>query len=262
MSDLMSQQLKKRLVVAVVASASVGLPTAPAQERGNGSGVNRAGVATAGPPAGQAMFAAPIEPSASLLRRGVRAGAEAPVTLDQTSFTYIPTPPPKEIRKYDIVTIRVDQTARMSSDGQTQRRKSSQYNAILQELVLFATGAGESGEEQQSPQVTTQLQHTERGQLDLETEEMMQFNIAATVADIYPNGNIVLEAHRTLTNNEEKWDYSLTGICRREDINPNTNMVLSRDIADLAIEKRERGAVRDGYRRGWFTKFFDTVNPF
>jgi flagellar L-ring protein precursor FlgH len=73
---------------------------------------------------------------------------------------------------------------------------------------------------------------------------------------------VVLEAHRTLKNNEETWDYSLTGVCRHEDINPNTNTVLSRDIADLAIHKRERGQVREGYRRGWFTRFFDVINPF
>lgn len=201
------------------------------------------------------------EPSASLFRRGAAGSPGAGVSLEQASYTYIPTPPPREIRKHDIVTIRVDHLSRMLSDGESQRRKTGQYNAILQEMVLFATGQG-GGEQEEDPEVATQLAHNERSQIDLETQELMQFNIAATVADIYPNGNVVLEAHRTIKNNEETWDYSLTGICRHEDINPNTNTVLSRDIADLSIHKRERGQVRDGYRRGWLTRLFDVVNPF
>ena len=55
-----------------------------------------------------------------------------------------------------------------------------------------------------------------------------------------PNGNLVLEAHRTIRNNHEYWLHSLSGICRREDIGPG-NIVLSKDIANLQIEKQSSG---------------------
>jgi hypothetical protein len=28
------------------------------------------------------------------------------------------------------------------------------------------------------------------------------------------------------------------------------------------VKKTERGSVRDGYRRGWFQRGFDAMNPF
>jgi flagellar L-ring protein FlgH len=78
---------------------------------------------------------------------------------------------------------------------------------------------------------------------------------------VLPNGTLVIEAHREIRNNEEDWLVSLSGICRREDIQPG-NVILSKDIAQLKIDKREMGAIQDSYRRGWFTRFYDMFNPF
>jgi flagellar L-ring protein precursor FlgH len=95
----------------------------------------------------------------------------------------------------------------------------------------------------------------------LETTESIKFEIAATVSAILPNGNLVLEAHRTVRNNNELWMHSLSGICRREDIGPG-NVILSKDIANLELEKRELGHMRDTYKRGWLMRWWDQVSPF
>ena len=54
---------------------------------------------------------------------------------------------------------------------------------------------------------------------------------------------------------------TLSGLCRPESIGPN-NVVLSRDIIDLDIQKVETGSVAAGYQRGWFQKIFDLIQPF
>ena len=100
-----------------------------------------------------------------------------------------------------------------------------------------------------------------RTQSDLETSESVKFDIAVTVQSILPNGTLVVEGHRETRINDEDWLISLSGVCRREDIQPG-NVVLSKDIAQLKIDKRELGAIRDSYKRGWFTRMFDTFNPF
>jgi flagellar L-ring protein precursor FlgH len=89
----------------------------------------------------------------------------------------------------------------------------------------------------------------------------MKFDITATVVDIRPNGTLVLEAHRKLVNSDEQWEYSLSGICRKEDI-LDGNVVLSKSIAELQVLKRELGSVRDGYRRGWLLRWWDEFRAF
>ncbi len=79
--------------------------------------------------------------------------------------------------------------------------------------------------------------------------------------DIRPNGNLVIEARREIQINEEMWIQSLTGVVRRQSIGPDRT-VRSDEIAELRIEKREKGFVRESYQRGWFTKWYDTWKPF
>jgi flagellar L-ring protein precursor FlgH len=179
------------------------------------------------------------------------------------SWYEIPLPPPKEVRVHDIVTIRVDTGARVSESAQLQRRRTSQYDAILNDWIQLVglRAVKPSPQSDGDPRVQGNLNQLNRVTGQLDTTESLKFEIAATVAAILPNGNIVLEAHREVINNNEKWLHSLSGTCRREDIGPN-NVVLSKDIANLRIEKRELGQIRDAYRRGWLTRWWDQFGPF
>ncbi len=96
---------------------------------------------------------------------------------------------------------------------------------------------------------------------DVEAREQLVLNITCTVADIRPNGDLVLEGHRQIRINENAWDVSLSGICRHQDVGPD-NVILSRNIADLKLDKREHGQSRDGYKRGWLTRVLDEFAPF
>lgn len=180
-----------------------------------------------------------------------------------TSWYEVALPPPKEVKEQDIVTIRVDLGARVSSEGEMQRRKNSNYSAVLNDwLILEGLKAIRPAPQSQGDQkIQGQLNQLFRATGELETTESMKFEIAAKVAAVLPNGTLVLEAHREVRNNNEIWMHSLSGICRREDIGPG-NIVLSKDLADLKIAKREHGHVRDSYKRGWFLRWMDQFHPF
>ena len=186
-----------------------------------------------------------------------------PATLQRSSCTFQAVPPPKEIKIYDTVIVRVDELARMQSDGSLQRRKDALYDAVLKDWVnLIGLKALKPDKQTNGDQrVRDQLQQLFRAEGEKETRESLAFNIACTVADIRPNGNMVLEGHKRIQINDESWEVSLSGICRRQDIGPD-NIVLSQNIVNLKINKRERGAVRDGYRRGWLTRLMDEFQPF
>jgi flagellar L-ring protein precursor FlgH len=185
------------------------------------------------------------------------------VRLPEASMIYHQLPPPRKIGEHDLITVRVDKKAVMAAEGEVQTRKTGLYDALLADWIALK-GLLEVKPAPQSdgdPRVRGQLNEQYRAQTDLETRESLAFDITAEVVDIRPNGLLVLEAHDTFRNNEEVWEYSLSGVCRPEDIDPG-NVILSKYISQLHVWKRERGQVRDSYRRGWLTRWFQTFNPF
>lgn len=185
------------------------------------------------------------------------------LTLGELSWIYVPTPPPREIQKHDIVSVRVDMLARMQSDGELRRRKNGQYDGRLNDWITLdgLRWIKPSPQTDGDPRVRGQLRSDYLTLGELQTSESLTFNIAAEVVDIRPNGNLVLEGHATARVNEEVWTVMLSGLCRPESIGAN-NVVLSRDIINLNIRKVETGSVAAGYQRGWFQKIFDLFQPF
>src|SRR5690606_20274914 len=87
-------------------------------------------------------------------------------------------------------------------------------------------------------------------------QEGIRYRIAATVVDILPNGNLVLEARKSIRTNRDVWEYSLTGMLRFEDVDAN-NTASSEDIANLNIVKRMHGKVYDSTKRPWGIRLYD-----
>ena len=185
------------------------------------------------------------------------------MTLHQGSWTYNQLPAPRQLKIHDIVNVRVDKLARTQSDGSLERRKNMLYDAVLSDWVhlIGLKALKPNAQNDGDPRVRGQLQRLFRAEADNETRESLAFEITCTVADIRPNGTMVLEGHEQIQVNDESWEVSLSGVCRAEDIGPD-NTILSNRILNLKIKKRERGSVRDGYRRGWLTRLVDEFHPF
>lgn len=182
--------------------------------------------------------------------------------LSDVSYGYVETEPPKELRVHDLVTVMVDESAQVISEGEVDRRKKADGKFSLDDWIVFdGFGVRPDPQSSGSPKITGKMENKYRAEGELETRESMRFRIACEIIDIRPNGTLVLEGRRSIKANTEQWEMSLTGIARPEDILPN-NTVLSEDLASLQIHKREAGHVRDGYRRGWLLKILDRYQPF
>lgn len=217
----------------------------------------------------QQVETAPAEgPSSSLyaskMAQRAALSLPGPMGAPSTGSWYeTPVPPPKEVKRGDLIKIRVDLGSRLTSDGQIQRRKNSQYDALLNDWVILNGLRNVKPDPQKDGDQRIRGTNNQlyRATGDLETSESIKFNITATVVDILPNGNVVLEAHWKINSNNEQWMRSLSGIVARESIGPG-NLVLGEDVADLHIGKDERGHVYDAYKRGWITKLLDVFSPF
>lgn len=200
----------------------------------------------------------------SLVQRDLPVENGRPLTLEEWSFLYNPPPPPpKEIRKFDLISIRVNELERIQSEGEVQRRKNASLDVRLLDWLRLddIDTVKPAPQVDGDPRIRGQLDQIYRAEGEMETSKRLDFNIAATVVDVRSNKTLVVEAHRQIIVDNEVWEYSLSGVCRAEDIGPD-NVLLSRNISDLKIQKRERGHVRDSYRRGMITKILDRFNPF
>ncbi len=185
-----------------------------------------------------------------------------PLMLGDTSWYFVEQEPPRELRLNDLVTVVVIQSAQVLAEGDVQRTQRARYDAVLLDWIKMAgLSIKPATQPDGDPRIRATLNSQLQTNMDLATRESIKFRIAARIVDIRPNGNIVLEAHQTIRNNNEVWEASLTGVARREDVLPD-NTVLSQNVAELNIHKREKGHVRDAYKRGWLLRFFDYVRPF
>jgi len=185
-----------------------------------------------------------------------------PLSLPQHSWIYQAPAEPKEVRLNDLITVVVDEKARVVSEGEFDRRTQASLKMVLKDWILLrGWSAIPDPQSAGDPTINGTLDSRYRANADLDTRDSMQFRIACRVVDIRPNGNLILEGHRTIRNNNEVWEMSLSGEVKPEDVMPN-NTVYSEDIAELRIHKREAGHVRDGYRRGWLLRLMDAYRPF
>ena len=197
-------------------------------------------------------------------------GGNIPIPMDsavqlgpQTSWTYVPPVSARLLKLHDIVSIRIEETSTSLASGNATSRKTTSYDAELKDWIRLVGLDTIKPDPQSDGNQRVQANQSEvyRGDSTIRTSEAFTRNIAAEIVDIKPNGHIVLDATKVIEENDNSWRYSLTGICRSQDIGPD-NVVLSRNLIQSHIKKQDLGHVRDGYSRGWLTKLVARIKPF
>jgi flagellar L-ring protein precursor FlgH len=90
----------------------------------------------------------------------------------------------------------------------------------------------------------------------------LQGNITVTVAEIMPNGNMVVRGEKWMTLNSGDEFIRISGIARPDDVAPD-NTILSTRLANAKISYSGTGTLADSQNMGWLAKFFNSpVWPF
>jgi flagellar L-ring protein FlgH len=204
-------------------------------------------------------------PQAAMAQASAQGGdaPHGPRMLSDSSWTYqSPADIVKKAQVNDIVKVTVSVKSQMTSQGKIDRSKQGFGDLKLTSWIKFYGGnLGENGNTYGTPEVRGDVNNQMQAKGDLETADQLKFVLSCHIVDKRPNGNCVLEGKGVVHNNEENWEYSISGEVRPEDIKPD-NSVLSENIADFNIIKREAGHVRDSYRRGWALEWLDKWMPF
>lgn len=85
----------------------------------------------------------------------------------------------------------------------------------------------------------------------------LQGNITVTIADILPNGNLVVRGEKWMTLNNGDEYIRISGIVRLDDISPD-NTVLSTKLANAQISYSGTGSMAESQTMGWISRFFNS----
>lgn len=174
------------------------------------------------------------------------------------SLIAVEPPKPQLIEVNDLVTIIIRETKLAVSDSNLRQDKQWKVNSELAKWFrldpedrlipqTFPNG---------TPGVEFKLQDQYQGRGRVDRRDELTTRITARVIDVKPNGNLVLEAKKTIKQDEDEQVYTLTGMCRTDDLTPQ-NTVLSTQIAELHVDVQHAGAARDAARRGWLKRLTD-----
>ncbi len=93
------------------------------------------------------------------------------------------------------------------------------------------------------------------GESDSAQSNNLEGSITVTVADVLPNGNLVIQGEKWIAINQGDEYIRLRGIVRPVDIGP-TNTVLSTQVANARITYKGKGAPAESNAIGWLARFF------
>ena len=142
----------------------------------------------------------------------------------------------------DVVIIRiVEQTLAQASGNVTAQRAFSSNSAI--------TGlAGQVNTNPVNPLYALNSNSNLKGTGTANSQSLLQSSVAGRVVAVLPNGNMVVEAERRVSFNQQSQVIILRGLVRPGDV-ASDDSVLSTRVSDLELELKGKGVVTDATRQ-------------
>ncbi len=86
-------------------------------------------------------------------------------------------------------------------------------------------------------------------------------NVAVTVIDVFPNGNLLVSGEKQVTINQGTEFIRFSGVVNPVNVS-SANTVSSTRVADARIEYKGRGYMSEAQTMGWLQRFFLSASPF
>lgn len=155
----------------------------------------------------------------------------------------------------DLITIVLTESTNASKSATTNTKKESSVSADVP--TVFGTMNGK-----QIFNNEIGMNRDFAGSGDSSQSNSLNGTVTVTVAEVYPNGNLLVRGQKRVWLNQGEEYVQVRGIVRPVDIRFD-NTVLSTRVADARITYSGRGAVADSSAPGWLSRFFQSpIWPF
>ncbi|NEX93127.1 flagellar basal body L-ring protein FlgH [Caulobacter sp. 17J65-9] len=144
----------------------------------------------------------------------------------------------------DILTVQVDIDDRAQLNNSTQRSRSNEMQAGVNNLLGLESSLGKvlPGGYDPSKMVDLGGESASKGSGAINRSEKVSLTIAAVVTGVLPNGNLVIQGRQEVRTNREIRELTVAGIVRPEDIS-SANTIKHTQIAEARISYGGRGDV-------------------
>jgi flagellar L-ring protein precursor FlgH len=172
----------------------------------------------------------------------------------------------------DIVTVKIDESAKASNKAKTETDRSSSLEAGIQKLFgledwwqndILPDVPGDLPKITPfgDPSVQGSMKSSFAGDGETSRSGSLDAFITCRVVAVMPNGNLKIVGTRELMVNYENQMIILSGVIRPRDIS-DSNVILSTFISDAKIAYSGSGIVDERQRPGWLANLLESVWPF
>lgn len=172
----------------------------------------------------------------------------------------------------DIVTVRIEESAKATNKANTETERSSSLEAGIEKLFGLEDwwqndilpdigGSWPKIDPFGNPSIKGNLKSDFQGDGQTSRSGSLDAFITCRVIGVLPNGNLKIVGTREVMVNFENQMIILSGIIRPRDI-AEDNIIRSTFVSDAKIAYSGSGVVNDRQRPGWLSNLMNTVWPF
>lgn len=163
----------------------------------------------------------------------------------------------------DILTVTLDIKDKAELDNETERTRASSEGASMNALLGYqadlAAVLPEAVDNTNLAELGADSSHTGSGTID--REEKIKMKLAATVTQVLPNGNLVIQGRQEVRVNFEKRILELAGVIRPQDVGID-NAISYEKIAEARVSYGGKGQITDVQQPRYGQQVYDILFPF
>ena len=157
----------------------------------------------------------------------------------------------------DIITLYLEERTVSSKSNKTAIDKDDKLDMGV-ETLLGTSPSGHLNGSNLNMSIQADNTREFEGDANSDQSNRLQGQISVTVADVLPNGVLVVRGEKWMTFSQGDEFIRIEGMLRPSDVSPD-NTALSTRLADARITYSATGALAAAQEQGWASKFFGST---